>query len=100
MCILRIEIISPVVYSIGMKNKHPRHTERRITMSKSRTAPYYLTKREIVAMNSPDLVNAFEIAVTDLTIAQNCRSRIPAKLAQQLDWIRAELLARLTRDVQ
>lgn len=64
-------------------------------MGKSRTAPYYLTKKEIIGLEDHELVNAFEIAVTDLTIASNCRARIPQKVAKQVEWLRDELLVRL-----
>ena len=64
-------------------------------MSKSRTAPYYLTKREIHELHNDALVNAFEIAVTDVVNAQNHRASVPAKMYAQAEWIREELLRRL-----
>jgi hypothetical protein len=83
-----------------LKQHKPRLTyrangEKGNAMSKSRTAPYYLTKKQIIEMKNQELVNAFEIAVTDLTIAQNCRARIPQKVAKQVEWIRDEILCRM-----
>lgn len=64
-------------------------------MSKSRTAPHYLTMREIRELHNDALVSAFEIAVTDVTNAQNHRASVPAKMYAQVEWIREELLRRL-----
>lgn len=64
-------------------------------MSKSRTAPDYLTKREISDLDNDGLVSAFEIAVTDLVVAQNHRARVPQKVVAQLEWMRDELILRL-----
>jgi len=64
-------------------------------MSKSRTAPCYLTRREIRALDDDALVNAFEIAVTDVVNAQNHRASVPAKMYVQERWVREELHRRL-----
>ena len=64
-------------------------------MSKSRWAPYYLTKKEILQLEDYQLINAFEQAITDVTIQANCRAKITQKAAKNVEWIREELLTRL-----
>ena len=64
-------------------------------MAKSKVAPDYLTKKEIIGMANHQLVNAFERAVTNVVIMQNHRARVSQKAAKEVEWIRDELLQRL-----
>lgn len=64
-------------------------------MSKSKWAPDYYKKKEIIVLENHDLVNAFEQAVTNVMIMINCRSKVSQMAYKNLDWIRDELLQRL-----
>ena len=64
-------------------------------MAKSKVAPDYLKKSEIISMEDFELVNAFERAVTNVCIMQNHRAKVSQKASKEVEWIRDELLQRL-----
>ena len=64
-------------------------------MAKSRVAPDYLKKGEIITLENHQLVNAFERAVTNVCIMQNHRAKVSQKASKEVEWIREEILQRL-----
>lgn len=64
-------------------------------MSKSKWAPDYLTKKEVLQLENYQLVNAFERAVTNIVVMENCRAKVTQKAAKELEWVKEELLTRL-----
>lgn len=64
-------------------------------MSKSRTAPDYLTPKQVLELNDHELLNAFEAMIAAWTNAQNMNSRIPQKLTKQVERLRDEILSRM-----
>jgi hypothetical protein len=64
-------------------------------MAKSKVAPDYLKKGEIIELQNHELLNAFERAVTNVCIMQNCRAKVSQKASKEVEWIRDELLQRL-----
>ena len=64
-------------------------------MSKSRTAPFYLTKRQIRDLDSHQLLDAFETAVATMTNRLNLSAGVPVRLYSEVRTMRAEILARM-----
>lgn len=58
--------------------------------------PTYYTKKEILEWDNYQLLNAFAMAITEETNAQNhYETGVPAKLTKQIEWMREELLVRM-----
>lgn len=68
-------------------------------MSKSRTAPHYLTRQQIIGLPNEQLLDAFETSVAEVTNRINHSAGVPVKLYSQVRHIRAELKRRLSPEV-
>ena len=68
-------------------------------MSKSKTAPHYLSRQQIPTLSNELLLNAFETSVAEVAIRTNLSSGVPVKLYSQVRHLREELLRRLSPEV-
>ena len=64
-------------------------------MSKSKYAPDYYKKSEIIVLENNQLLNAFERAIINVCIMENHRAKVTQKAVKELEWIREEILSRL-----
>lgn len=64
-------------------------------MSKSRTAPFYLTKQQIHELSDCLLLDAFETAIATVTNRVNNSAGVPVRLYSEVRTMRNELLSRM-----
>ena len=64
-------------------------------MSKSRTAPFYLTKQQIRDLDNSLLLDAFETSAATAAIRLNNSTGVPVRLYSELRTMRKEILSRM-----